>query len=242
LSTLEALRTGTESHLLDSPDGNWQAELISQVCAPVGDESLIYYRLSLRQLGTNKTRVLVEDLGSCGLGAASYELTAWSPDSQYLYYTRRVVPDGAALIAPSTIYRLEAASGEATSLPGSGPISPDQNYIAWTDGRALVLYDLHSAGLQTYDNLLPAGLPTYLVWQPDGRAILFVQTENDSYPYGSSTVGLITLDGMTVKVLHAGDDPALIAMQGFEPGGVLIGDDQGHLWFLSIPAGELTQR
>jgi hypothetical protein len=239
---LEALRTGTESHLLDSPDGKWQAELISQVCAPVGNESLIYYRLSLRQLSTDETRVLVEDLGPCGLGAPSYELTAWSPDSQYLYYTRRVVPDGAALIAPSTIYRLEAASAETSPLPGSGPISPDQAYIAWTDGRALVLYDLRSAGLQTYNDLLPAGLPTYLVWQPDGRAILFVQTENGSYPFGSSTVGLITLDGMAVQVLHAGDNPALIAMQGFEPGGVLIGDDQGRLWFLSIPAGELTQR
>jgi hypothetical protein len=47
---------------------------------------------------------------------------------------------------------------------------------------------------------------------------------------------------MTMQVLHEGNDPALIALQGFEEGGILMGDDQGRTWFLSIPEGELTQR
>ena len=237
------MRTETEVHLLNSPDGKWQAKLISQVCVQVGEESFIFYQLTLRQTGSDEERLILQDLGNCGLGAGDYSLTAWSPDSLWLYYNYRGIPDGdTSLTNPGTTIRLEAASGASTPLPNSGPVSPDQSQMAWTDGRDLVFYDLNSGEIQTYHDLLPADLPTYLVWQPEGAGIIFVQTEQPTYPYGSSTVGLITLDGMTVQVLHEGDDPALIALVGFEPGGILMGDDQGRSWFLSIPEGELTQR
>jgi hypothetical protein len=239
---LEALRTETEVHLLDSPDGRWQAELISQVCVQVGQESFIFYQLSLFEAGSGEARILLQDLGPCGLGAGSYSLIAWSPDSLSLYYNYRVIPDGAVLTIPGTTYRVDAASGESTALPGSGPVSPSQAQMAWTDGSGLILYDLNNGEMQTFADLLPADLPTYLVWEAEGTGIVFVQTEQNSYPYGSSTVGLITLDSMSVLVLHEGSDPALIALQGFEPGGILMGDDQGRTWFLSIPGGELTQR
>jgi hypothetical protein len=242
LSTLEALRTETEVHLLDSPDGRWQAELISQVCVQVGEEAFIFYQLSLRESGSDEARILEEDLGPCGLGAGSYGLTVWSPDSQFLYYDYRLIPDGAVLIVPSTTYRVAASSGESTPLSGSGPVSPDQAQMVWKDGSSLILYDLNSGETQTFPALLPADLPTYLVWEPEGAGIIFVQTEQPTYPYGSSTVGRIELDGMIVQVLHEGSDPALIALQGFEPGGILMGDNQGRTWFLSIPGGELTQR
>jgi hypothetical protein len=252
LTTLEALRTETEIHLLDSPDGKRQAELISQVCVPVGGEAFIFYQLSLRDKDSGEARILVQELGACGLGAASYNLTAWSADSLWLYYTTQVIPDGAALVIPSTTIRVDVTSGESTPLPGSGPVSPDGAQMAWTDGRSLVLYDLRSGEMQTFPDLLPGDLPTYLVWEPEssepessgaeGMRLAFVQTENPSYPFGSSTVGLITLEDMSVQVLHQGDDPALIALQGFEEGGILMGDDQGRTWLLSIPEGKLTQR
>lgn len=242
LGTLQALRSESDVHRLDSPDGKWQAELVTQVCAQVGDDAFIYHRLSLREVSTAEVLVVVEELGPCGLGAPGYELTAWSTDSQSLYYTVRVIPDGAALILPATTYRVSLPGFEVAPLPGSGPLSPDGKHLAWLDGADLVLYDLATGEAQHYPALLPSALPAYLVWQPDGTGLLFVQTEQASYPFGSSTVGLISLPGLEVKILHAGDDPALIALQGFENGGVWMGDDQGRLWFLSIPSGELTEK
>jgi len=246
LEILEAIRKPEEIWEATSPDGQWVATVINQICADVGPEGTIYEQIKFSRTDHSSGWVLVEEISICGLGYGYYAPIGWSPNSHYFYFASIGVPDGCGFVTGGDpVLQVEMTSHQVTlvSTATDWKISPDQRTLALTSGNELVLWsmDLGEVGRITINT---PGNTEFGVWKPDS-SVLMVTTAETVYcelPTSSSVVR-VDLPGLEQTSLITADTRLLFAAEWLDTGMVVLrrfNYGNQSTWLLNPLTGEIT--
>lgn len=202
-----------------APDGKASAELWTAACGtmqgfeaygPVGHDEIRW-----RATSDAEPILIAQQIRVCqGLGAFGLRVLQWSADSRYLFYTDAAQgsPDGGGCPWFGRVLRWDTVERTPVSL-GNGATSPDGNWVAGVDGTDITIWSWNSDTV-TRGAVLQTGWPISAIgWAPDGKRVLFVQSEGNCGIGGSSVIGLFNVDTQQVTELLRTQDPALLTFR-----------------------------
>jgi hypothetical protein len=199
-----------------APDGLASAELWTAPCETVaGFESygpVGYHEIRWRGSPNSTPELVARQIVICqGLGAGGLRVVQWSADSRYLFYTDAAqgTPDGAGCPWFGRVLRWDTTDRTSTSL-GNGATSPDGNWVAGVTGGEVTIWSWNSDEVKRSPVIEPNWPVSAIGWAPDGRRVLFVQSDNSCGLSGSSVIGLLDSQTGAVTELLRTQDPALL--------------------------------
>lgn len=225
-----------------SPDGQWRAEIIIYDCVQVGElDSNAYEELRLIEVSTGETEVVDSQLQYCGgLGAAGLDGRFWSDNSRYFYYTdaREGVPDGGCGYWEPSLRRLDTADASKEEL-GMGPLSPDETKLATWQDSDIVVWSLDEGEIGRAPALPADAVRGPVAWSPDGEALIYLQTEDYCFPFGTSYVVRLDLPELEPELLIESSEPAFIGVTWDQQDRIRLSDEEGNAWTYDFETGEL---
>jgi len=231
-----------------SPDNQWRVEIIIYDCVHI--EGLdpgffadihAYEQLKLVDVRSGATQVLENQYQSCGgLGAFGLEGRFWSSNSQYFYYTdaREGVPDGLCGYWEPPLRRLDIANGSVEEL-GMGSLSPDNAKLATWQGSDFVVWSLDEGEIARSSALPPDATRGPIVWSPDGEALVYLQTDDYCFPFGSSYVVRLDLPELKPDLLIESPSSAFTGVTWDDPDRINLFDEDGKAWKYDFETTEL---
>lgn len=222
-----------------SPDNQWRVEIIIYDCVHI--EGLdpgffadihAYEQLKLVDVRSGATQVLDNQYQSCGgLGAFGLEGRFWSSNSQYFYYTdaREGVPDGLCGYWERSFLRLDITN-RSTEFLGMGTLSPDRTKLATWQNSDLVVWSLDEGQMARSPALAPAATQGPIIWSPDGEALIYLQTDDNCFPFGKSYVVRLDLPELKPELLIGSTDPTFTSVTWDAPSQIKLSDKDGKVW------------
>ncbi len=202
-----------------APDGKASAELWTAACGvvpgfeaygPVGHDEIRW-----RATSDAEPILIAQQIRVCqGLGAFGLRVLQWSADSRYVFYTDAAQgsPDGGGCPWFGRVLRWDTVERAAVSL-GNGATSPDGNWVAGVDRTDITIWSWNSDTVKR-GAVLQNGWPISAIgWAPDGKRVLFVQSEGNCGIGGASVIGLFNVETNQVKELLRTQDPALLTFR-----------------------------
>lgn len=247
LEMLEAVREPEDVWTATSPDGQWVATVINQICAEIGPEGYIYKQIKFSRTDSSTEWVMIEELSHCGVGYGYYAPIGWSPNSRYFYYASVAVPDGCGFVeGGDPVLQVDVInqreSAVATAIDWT--ISPDQKVLALTSGNELILWDMELGETARITINTTPGNAELVVWRPDGSALMVTtaETVHCELPLSSSIVR-IDLPGLEQTPLIVADARLFFAAEWLDTGMVVLRTyNYGNqlAWLLDPQTGELA--
>jgi hypothetical protein len=229
-----------------SPDERWRGEVVLYDCVQAdtreGADTNSVEILRLIWANDQKEMIAEQDLYNCG-GVGAYGLAGlfWSSNSQYFYFTdaAKSAPDGLCGYWARTIKRVNVDSGEVESLDG-GPLSPDKTKLAFWRDNEIVIWSLDEGEIAHISGLVPETFKNEIAWSPDGKSLVYLQTELDCFPFGKSYVTRLDLSGMKQSLLLESETPSFNWLTWDAPYRISLVDDKGTKWRYNLVSQELT--
>lgn len=234
---------------LDSPTGNWTANLYTFFTAGRGE-----YYTQFNLLGGSS---VVDEWRPVGLGYTTPKIVRWDEEGRYLYYTNLPHPDGCALMVNgSGLLRFDLETGENEQLaPDQGmriALSPDAGRLAYISyGEPyLVVRDLQT-GQEIRVPLPPPGLNDAefqagaIVWSPDGSSLaltLAMDPCGRTVPWSESVIVRVNAETLEMDVLLQTEAEALRTAAWPEPGTIRLEDAESNPYYLDAQTGALSRR
>jgi WD40 repeat protein len=217
-------------------------EVVIFDCVPVGEtDEAAYEQLKLIRASDGVAKIVDTQLIYCGgLGAYGFKGLFWSPNSRYFYYAnaREGSPDGVCSYWEPSIFSFEVTTGNKEAI-GMGPRSPDGKKIAaWDDNGEIVVWDIDAGevGRVQVDSGRVAGP---IVWSPNSRALIYLQTTTYCPPRGKSYVGRIDLPDLQRTPLIESETPSFEDVSWDTPNRIRLFDKDGKEWLYDFAAKEL---
>jgi WD40 repeat protein len=228
-----------------SPDGKWRGEVILYDCvqADTREDADMNSVEVLRLIRVNDQREMIveQDLYNCG-GIGAYGLAGlfWSSNNQYFYFTDAVksAPDGLCGYWTRPIKRVNVYNGEVESLDG-GPLSPDKTKLAFWRDNEIVIWSLDEGEITHIPGLVPETFNNEIAWSPDGKSLVYLQTDLDCFPFGKSYVTHLDLSGMKQSLLLESETPSFNWLTWDAPYRISLVDDKGTMWRYNLVSQEL---
>ncbi len=241
-ATVTALQTPRVLASYPSPDGRWRADVIIYDCVKVGDTGMnAYEQLKLIRVSDSADETIDSQLRYCeGLGAFGFQGLFWSPNSRYFYYTdaREGSPDGLCSYWEPTVFTFNVTTRNKEAI-GMGPRSPDgQKMAAWYGDGEILVWDINAGevGRVQVDSGRVAGP---IVWSPNNRALIYLQTATYCPPRGKSYVGRIDLPDLQHTPLIESEAPSFDDAKWDAPNRLRLFDEQGKEWRYDLATKQL---
>lgn len=228
-----------------SPDGLWVAEVIRYDCTPtrvINHYLNAFEILQIRQAQANETRIIDTQLQFCGgLGAAGLSSGSWSPNGRYLYFTRAAsgIPEGCGWWIPP-LKRLDVSTWSVEYL-GSGPTSPDGHMRATWQDHTLLISSVEQGDIARLAPLAPDMIQGQIAWSPANSALVYLETELDCYPWGTTHLVYVDLSTYSSRVVLDSDAPSFPWVEWREPHRILLRDQDDNPWTYDLTTESLTR-
>lgn len=247
---VEAIVAGQRPNVYEtysSPDMNWQAKVVIYDCIKIdqspGADTNAYEQLTLTNVSGGEERPIDSQLQNCGgLGAAGLEVLLWSSNSRYLYYTdsRAGVPDGCGYWQ-KPLLRVDVQTLEREEL-GGGVFSPDGLKLATGQGEELVIWDVNKGS--EMGRIFPYALNTEtgtgpIIWSPDSRALIYIQTASYCPLSGGSAIVRVDLSTLEQTILLESETPTFGAATWNMITELNLIDEHGDPWVYTFEDQEL---
>jgi len=243
IGTVTALRQPRIYAAYPSSDGQWRMKVVIFDCVPVGEtDEAAYEQLILIRARDGVEQIVDTQLIYCGgLGAYGFKGLFWSPNSRYFYYTsaREGSPDGLCSYWEPPIFSFEVTTGNKEAI-GMGPRSPDGKKIAaWYGDGEIVVWDI-DAGEVGHVSIAAAGnIAGPIVWSPDSRALIYLQTTTYCPPRGKSYVGRIDLPDLQHTPVIESEALSFEDARWDTPNRIRLFDESGREWLYDFATKEL---
>ena len=226
-----------------SPDGEWRVDIVVHDCVKLQGniDANAVEMLKLLRL-SDETEVIIESalLNCGGVGAYGVGGLFWSPSSQYFYYTdaRESFPDGGCGYWARPIKRLNVNSKKIESV-GGGHFAPDKTKLAFWENNEIVIWSLDDGEIARVPAIPPEVFNNEISWSPDSQSLVYLQTEFDCGPLGTSSVTRLDLSGMMQTLLFESETPSFSWLTWDAPYRISLVDDQGNRWRYNLVYKEL---
>jgi len=251
---------GSETPLMFSSDGQWQALATISAPQPVAEEEIAQFptgqkyhvMLVISRVDGRQSWTAVDEWRSWGLGYTFPDVLKWPASGQNLYFTNVPVPDGCArFVNGGDLWRLDLSTGEISELlPFVGlvlALSPDDSQLAYfgSYGKGMTLTDLATGNERAIE------LPSFgdawdlggLLWSPDGRYLLTTQLISLMNPCDEETetaVSVVAIDTLQVTTLVEPGQGDFSPVEWLTDDTVRLAGQNGLFWKLNIQSGELA--
>ena len=237
LGTLASIQPPKTLSASLSPNGEWQAEITTYDCSPIGDlGEYAYEQLKLIRLADKDEKIVDNQEIACGgLGAFGFEGLFWSPNSRFFYYAdaREGVPDGCGYwVKP--VLRLDTTSLSVEPLGGGLP-SPDGAKLATWQGRELVIWVVDQGEIGRAAASAPATVNGPFAWSPDSQALVYLQLTADCPVSGVTYAIRLDLPEMASTLLLESDSPSFAGVQWEASDELRLFDENGKEWRYHFP-------
>ena len=228
-----------------SPDGKWRGEVVLYDCVQAdtredaGTNSV--HILKLIRLSDQREMIIQSDLHNCGgLGASGFGGFFWSPNNQNFYYTdaARGAPDGLCGYWARPIKRVNLNDGTVDFLDG-GPLSPDKTKLAFWRDNEIVIWSLNEGEIAHIAGLVSETFNNEIAWSPDGKSLVYLQTELDCFPFGKSYVTRVDLSAMKQSLVLESETPSFNWLTWDAPYRISLVDDKRTMWRYNLVSKEL---
>ncbi len=240
-ATVTALQKPRVFASYPSPDGQWQAQVIIYDCVKLGEtEENAYEQLKLIRVSNKAAQIVDTQLQYCGgLGGFGFKGLFWSPNSRYFYYTsaREGGPDGICSYWEPPIVSFDVTTQRREYL-GDGPRSPDGTKIAAWQDQGLIVWDINTGavGRVQVDSGRVAGP---IVWSPNSRALIYLQTTTYCPPRGKSFVSRVDLPDLKRTQLIESEAPSFDDAKWDAPNRLRLFDEEGKEWRYDLATKQL---
>jgi len=229
--------------ILESPDGQLRAQVITYGCTPVeGEGEYALDELVVETIASGEGWLAAEQLQVCGgLGAYGLEVLFWSPGSRRLYYTtaREGVPDGCGLwLKPFSVVDMERR--QASEL-GGGVLSPDGRSLALWRASDLVVWQLDEGEVARFPLAVQELPPGPLAWAPDSSALAYLQISGVCQPEAPSHLVRVDLGSRLAHVLLTTSDPVLGGLEWMDGNLLTLWDAAGQRWEYDLAQSRLSR-
>jgi hypothetical protein len=244
-STVMAMSSPILQESFLSPDGKWRGEVVRYECVRAdtredADTNAVEI-LKLTAINDGREIIVQRDLYNCGgVGAYGFAGLFWSSNNQYFYFTdaAKSAPDGLCGYWARPITRVSVDDGEVEALNG-GPLSPDKTKLAFWRENNIVIWSLDEDEIAHIPGLVPDAFNNEIAWSPDGQSLVYLQTELDCFPFGTSYVTRLDLAGMKQSLLLESQSPSFNWLTWDAPYRISLVDDQGVKWRYNLVSQEL---
>jgi hypothetical protein len=228
-----------------SADRKWRGEVILYDCVQAdtrenADTNSVEI-LRLIRVNDQREMIVERDLYNCG-GVGAYGLAGlfWSSNNQYFYFTdaAKSAPDGLCGYWARPIKRVNVDNGEVESLDG-GSLSPDKTKLAFWRDNEIVIWSLNEGEIAHIPGLVPETFNNEIAWSPDGKSLVYLQTELDCFPFGKSYITRLDLSGMKQSLLFESETPSFNWLTWDAPYRISLVDDKGTMWRYNLVSQEL---
>jgi hypothetical protein len=229
---------------LESPDGNWRAEVIRYDCVRISQyEENALEEIILRSTDGQEIRRVEEQFLNCGgIGAWGLGNLVWSADSRYLYYStaRESVPDGYGIcLWERPLTRLEVSNGQRLQLT-YGETSPSGDRWVMKQDSELVIWSYDEGELSRIASPLPERVFLSVEWMPDESSLVYALGSDVCMPFGPTQMGMVDLvSGKHTQLVEDMPDLEFSIVQGgqallYRTAETVGGDTRYYLHGLSL--------
>ncbi|MDW8325530.1 MAG: hypothetical protein RMK99_03085 [Anaerolineales bacterium] len=228
-----------------SPDRQWRVEVVIYDCVRVepGPDATAYEQLRVIQTD-GRIRVVADQVLACGgLGFYGFGGLAWSPNSRYFYFTdeRSGAPDGGDCHWRRSVSRVDVATGLIEAVP-AGPFSPDKTALAAIKAsNEIALWSLDRGEIAIIPPMIPTATLGAIAWSPDGQALVYVQTQFECYPFGTSYLVRLDLGNLQATLLLESKTPSFRYLEWGAPDRITLFDEGWQRWEFDLATRKLNQ-
>lgn len=227
-----------------SPNGNWQAEVVTYECVHVGEvDAFAFDQLNFIQVADESTLVVDSQLQSCGgVGAFGLDGLFWAQNSRYFYYTnaRESFPDGLCGYWTPPFIRIEV-SNPVPEFLGIGNLSPDGSKLATWQDLELVVWDVDGGEVARTPAFAPDIDIGPIVWSPDSQSLVYLQIESYCPVSGLSYLVRLDLPETRQSLLLESEAPTFGNASWDDPEVLNLSDENGEDWRYIFSTKELQQ-
>lgn len=227
-----------------SPDGKWQAEVVTYECVNVGQvDEFAFDQLNLIQVADESTLAVDSQLQSCGgVGAFGLDGLFWAQNSRYFYYTnaRESFPDGLCGYWTPPFLRIDV-SNPVPEFLGIGNLSPDGSKLAAWQDLELVVWDLDGGEVARTPAFAADTDIGPIVWSPDSESLVYLQIESYCPVSGKSYVVRLDLPEARQTLLLESEAPTFGNASWDDPEVLNLSDENGADWRYTFSTKELQQ-
>lgn len=232
----------------ESPDGNWQADIIRYDCVmvdPASGSENAYEQLIMTRLSDGAKTVIAEQLQYCGgLGSYGFNNLYWSPSSQYYYFDEIRVssgPDGMLCGLLNTGFsRVNVDTGVREYVPGYGTVFNDDGILVGWQNQEIVLTDLDGPEItRTPFPVLGYTLQS-MQMSPAGDRFVYTLSETCDPAQGNTIIVLYHLADNSQTILAESAAPGYLYAEWESPTQITILDTDGTQWHYNLETGVLT--
>jgi hypothetical protein len=243
-ATLVAGNTRTVRDSIQSPNGNWVAEVLAYDCAAVevaGEDNALDI-LHVTNTRTAEARVVEQQVISCGgLGASGLSIRSWSRNSRYLYYTDGAfgMPEGCGWWVPPT-KRLNASDWSIDDL-GNGPWSADGEMLATWQASSLLISSTEEGDIARIQPIEPRMIAGQIAWSPAATALVYLQSELDCYPWRNTLLAYVDVTTQSSRLLFESEAPSFVWVQWNEPNTLILRDQDDNEWVYDLASDRFSK-
>ena len=248
-ASIQTLISTVQPEVLDeypSPDGKWRVEVIRYDCIHYTNKDykaiIAYEQLKLISLSDGTETFVDEQPQACdGIGMAGFGGLYWSLNNRYFYYTdsREGYPETCGNYAMPAIYRLDTRAAE-TMMVGGGLVSPDQTKLAMWERNEIVIWDLDQGEVARVQSLERVRFNGEISWSPDGKSVVYLQTEWDCAPdYGKTYLTRLDLADMSQELLLEHEAPGFGRVSWETMNRLTLWDGDNEEWRYNFATKEL---
>jgi hypothetical protein len=248
--------SATEAQIIDqwlSPNRRWTA-MVTRITR-TGTERVVF------TVDNDHGRIvwLVEDISFSEDPPTGFSFPKpfyWSQDGHFLFFTHSSSGDGCfggGLHAGWDLYRLDLATGGVEQISSKGgswiSMSPDESTFAYLFyAKAITIHDISTGREFMLDMPLSQesiGMELdarYILWSPGSRFLVYVimagvcdGEEESDYNW----LVMVDVHNETHKLVLERDERGLIPISWTVDQGILLRDNQQHMWWLDPESGEM---
>lgn len=215
---------------LASPDGQWQAEALVALPGRQSDDGRNYYQqLTIARTDGKQQYTPLRIWSPYGLGYDYPVLTAWSADSQSLYFTIREAVDGCGIFGSgSDLQRFDVVENTVTRvLFGErwATFSPEGKQVAYFANGSLTIRALATyEEAHTEQTLSTEAVGGHILWSPNGSQLAYTVANRpciDGWTE-STTVVLVDMATMAQTIVLRNDERRLVAVKWLDKTHLLV--------------------